>query len=133
MRDGIYCEAVTLFLQQSLIAVLAPLLPRRPVASYTWVVRYRPGAVLERHTDRPQCRWNVSMCVDRESEQGLPGDWPLWFQLDEGTQRVDLGLGDAVLYSGTETAHWRERLPEQSAVTMALFHYVEDGFKGSLR
>ncbi|MYZ39375.1 MULTISPECIES: hypothetical protein [unclassified Streptomyces] len=129
-RDGMYCDAVTLFVQQQLTGAVARWAgsPLRP--SYTWAVTYRPGAALERHRDRPQCRWNVSLCVD--TDPGDAGPWP--FHIRTGTRQhtVELGMGDAVVYSGTDHEHWRDPLPPDRVVTMCLLHYVDPDFTGSL-
>jgi hypothetical protein len=127
-RDGIYCEPVALFLQKSLSDDLSMVLGSPVSPSYTWVFRYRTGARLDRHVDRPQCRWNVSLCLDADSEGQV--DWPLCFDVDGRDVRVNLQLGEAVLYSGTETPHWRRELTGHPSVTMAFLHYVDPGFVG---
>jgi hypothetical protein len=128
-RDGMYCDALAMFLQHALAGLGSRLSGGTLEPTYTWTYRYRPGAVLGRHTDRPQCRWNISLCVDTEDE-GDQVDWPLRFQ-DGGEERsVNLQMGEAVLYSGTDTEHWRERLTGPHGVTFCLFHYVDPGFQG---
>jgi hypothetical protein len=131
MRDGTYCEYVSLLFQNALVPALSAALRRSILPSYTWVYRYRPGAVLERHVDRPQCRWNVSLCLDLERDDTDIVDWPLFFEVDGERLGVNLQMGEAVLYSGTDTPHWRERSGERDPMTMAFFHYVDVDFAGS--
>jgi hypothetical protein len=131
MRDGVYCEGMCLLLQKGLAGAVGEAVGEPVLPSYTWLNRYRPGAALERHRDRPQCRWNVSFCVDAEKNDEV--DWPLFFQLEGGTASSNLQLGDAVLYSGTETPHWRHALGSDEAISMAFFHYVPSDFVGSKR
>ena len=88
------------------------------------MLRYQPGAVLRRHVDRAQCRWNVSFCVDIEAADD-EAPWPLHIGAGAG-QAVHLGIGDAVVYCGTDVPHWREPLPDGKFVTVCLFHYVDD-------
>jgi hypothetical protein len=129
MRDGLYCDVVGLLLQRELSPLIAEVVGEPVEPTYTWVKRYRPGAVLTRHTDRPQCRYNVSLAIDAEPESTREHAWPLWID-DRGTAHAArLGLGDAVVYSGTDTPHWREPLGPGSA-TMALLHYVATDFHG---
>ena len=130
-RDGLYCEAASLFFQARLVPALTPLVAMEIQPSYTWLFRYRPGAQLERHTDRPQCRWNLSLLVDDEADTE-DTRWPLFFEGAEGRRGVDLEMGDAVLYSGTDTPHWRERLVGDTGITLMLCHYVDQTFRGSL-
>ncbi|MFC0597951.1 hypothetical protein [Streptomyces palmae] len=130
-RQGMYCDAVTLFLQRQLTAAVAAWTGGSVKPSYTWVMTYLPGAVLDRHRDRPQCRWNVSLCLDADPETG-DGAWP-FHVADAGREhRVDLGIGDAVIYSGTDQDHWRPALADGRHVTMGLLHYVDAEFTGPL-
>jgi hypothetical protein len=127
-RDGVYCEAVSLFFQQELGRVLNTVLPSPVRPTYTWFFRYRSGAILERHVDRPQCRWNVSVALDYERLVSSEDAWPIYVASGGETHEVRLGIGDALVYSGTDTPHWRDALPRQiAAASVWLFHYVEDG------
>lgn len=132
MRDGMYSELVCLYLQHQLTHALDRVLHEPVRGSYTWVRRYHPGAVLARHTDRPQCRWNVSLCVDHRPDHDA-APWPIYLEVDGQVHEVQLGLGDAVVYSGTDVPHWRDALPAGREVTMCFFHYVPVSFTGSLR
>jgi hypothetical protein len=131
-RDGVYCEFITLYLQHQFARYLNRILPSRIKPSYGWFFRYRSSAVLERHTDRPQCRWNVSLAIDTEPERGRREAWPLFLQMADRTHSIKLGCGDAVLYSGTETPHWRDALEANQTASLCFLHYVDDDFSGSL-
>jgi hypothetical protein len=132
MRDGLYCEQACMFFQRQLAPFVGELTGEQVKPSYTWVRRYRPGAELRRHRDRPQCKWNVSLCVDTDPECGREHAWPLYIEVNGQAHRIGLGMGDAVLYSGSELTHWRERLDADRSVTMCLFHYVPYNFAGPL-
>jgi hypothetical protein len=123
LRDGVCGEAMCLVWLRQLAPLVTAIVgePVRP--SYTWLRRYRPGAVLERHVDRDHCRWNVSLCVDMEPDRGVVDAWPLNMTLRRETHSVRLGIGDAVLFSGTKTPHWRDVLTD-GAVSMCFFHFV---------
>jgi hypothetical protein len=130
-RAGMYCEALSMYIQHAMVARLSELLGAPVQPSYTWVFRYQPGAALPRHRDRRACRWNVSVCVDVEAADGSDSlDWPLCF---EGAAPINLAVGEAVLYSGQALAHWRDELPAETAATMLLLHYVDEGFAEGLR
>jgi hypothetical protein len=131
-REGIYGDPVAMFLQSALAAFAGRAVQRTLLPSYTWSYRYLPGATLERHRDRPQCRWNISLCVDTDAPDDRVS-WPLHLQEDRGPCALPTELGEAVLYSGTDTWHWREPLDSPHAVTFSLFHYVEPGFEGKRR
>lgn len=130
-RDGVYCDAASRFIQHQLVRLVDSVTGERSMPSYTWVFRYREGAELERHTDRDQCRWNMSLCVDSEPERDRSEVWPIYVEADGRPQRCDLEIGDCLLYRGNEVPHWRDPLGG-GAVTMALLHYVASDFDGDL-
>jgi hypothetical protein len=131
-RDGIYCEFVALHLQDQLGRWLNRVVPKPLKPSYTFFFRYHSEAALAPHRDRPQCLWNVSFAVDAEPEVGRDGAWPLCFSVHDETRSVKLGLGDAVLYSGTDLLHWRDALPPGHTAGVCFLHYVDAAFDGDL-
>jgi hypothetical protein len=83
--------------------------------TYSFSRIYWPGAVMEKHVDRPACEYSVSLCVD------VNGDpWPIWFE----NESVILYPGDMVVYKGTEIEHWREPYQGQQQLQVFL-HYVD--------
>ena len=101
-----------------------------PTYSYTRL--YEKGNILKRHKDRPSCEISTTL--------HLGGDeWPIFldptggdFVIDEYAQtikpgapkgvRVDLKVGDMLIYSGCELEHWRE--PFQGTICSQVFlHY----------
>jgi hypothetical protein len=86
--------------------------------TYTYSRIYRNGNVLERHIDRPACEISLSvhLCGDR--------DWPIYMETPEGVQvPVILGPGDAAIYLGCDTPHWRDTY-EGEEYGQVFFHYV---------
>jgi len=88
------------------------------VPTYSYVRAYKKGDILKRHKDRPSCEISTTL--------NLGGDpWPIFIDetgsdnvIDEyknihkpnapaGT-RVDLEIGDMLVYSGCDLEHWRE-------------------------
>lgn len=103
------------------------------VPSYSMISAYLPGASLKRHVDRPQCRWNASLLVDMDPEAPRGRAWPFHLRPPGGeTETVRLGMGDCVVYPGTEIPHWRVALPRNERQTLLFLHYVPLHFPGSL-
>jgi hypothetical protein len=132
MRDGMYCEFVLLYVQDQLGRWLNGIVPRPMKPSFAFFTRYRPEAVLARHVDREQCLWNVSLAIDADPDPGRADAWPLCFQVGDEARSVRLGLGDAVLYSGVETPHWRDALAAGRTAALLTMHYVDLAFRGAL-
>ena len=101
-----------------------------PTYSYTRV--YEKGNILKRHKDRPSCEVSTTL--------HLGGDeWPIFldpsgqsFVIDEYKNihkpgapkgvRVDLKVGDMLIYSGCELEHWREPF-EGNVCSQVFLHY----------
>ena len=102
------------------------------IPTYTYTRLYEKGHILKRHKDRPSCEVSTTL--------HLGGDeWPIFldpsgqtFVIDEYKNihkpnapkgvRVDLKVGDMLIYSGCDLEHWRE--PFQGNVCSQVFlHY----------
>jgi len=102
------------------------------VPTYSYTRLYEKGNKLRRHKDRPSCEVSTTL--------HLGGDpWPIFldpsgadFVVDEEKEihkpgaptgvRVDLKVGDMLIYSGCDLEHWRE--PFQGTVCSQVFlHY----------
>ena len=69
------------------------------VPQYTYARIYKNGSVLERHSDRPECQYSVTLCLGGEYEK----QWPIWINDYSGkSHEVPLDVGDMVVYHGTE-------------------------------
>lgn len=130
LRDIIHNHPLLQFIHQQLTPLLQGIVPERIQPSYSILSSYHGGAELKRHTDRQQCRWNVSLMLDAEPITAAA--WPLVIEYKGEARPVSLGLGDLVLYSGTRTPHWRPVLPQDQEVAVAFFHFVTIDFQGSL-
>ena len=100
--------------------------------AYSYARIYKKGDVLKRHKDRFSCEISTTM--------NLGGDaWPLYldpsggnFVIDEYKNihkpnapkgvRVDLKVGDMLVYSGCELEHWRNKFKGKECVQVFL-HY----------
>ena len=117
-------EPVLEFLAGQLLRTVRAITRETVRPSFTPYLRvYDPGVVLERHHDRPVCRWNVDLVVGGDPAPARRTAWPLWIAHKRHTHRLRLGLGDAVLYRGTEVSHWRRPHPGGATTAIASLHY----------
>ena len=108
------------------------------VPTYSYTRLYEKGNILKRHKDRPSCEVSTTL--------HLGGDeWPIFLNPDpergnvygskEGKHeiqdynptkdkgvRVDLKVGDMLIYSGCELEHWREPF-EGTVCSQVFLHY----------
>jgi hypothetical protein len=89
-----------------------------PTFSYFRV--YHRGDVLERHTDRPACEINITLCL------GYQGDrpWPIMIEGTKGMATIELEPGDGLVSRGIECAHWRDAL-DADHVAQVILNYVD--------
>jgi len=124
------------WVMETLLQYMRPIMKEKtgldlvPTYSYTRV--YEKGNKLRRHKDRPSCEVSTTL--------HLGGDeWPIFldpsgqtFVIDEFKEihkpgapkgvRVNLKVGDMLIYSGCDLEHWRE--PFQGNVCSQVFlHY----------
>ena len=101
-----------------------------PTYSYTRL--YEKGNILKRHKDRPSCEISTTL--------HLGGDeWPVFLDptgadniinerkniIKPGAPkgiRVDLKIGDMLIYSGCDLEHWREPF-QGNACSQVFLHY----------
>ena len=101
-----------------------------PTYSYTRI--YEKGHILKRHKDRPSCEISTTLYLGGDA-------WPIFldpsgqnFVIDEYKNihkpgapkgvRVDLKVGDMLIYSGCELEHWREPL-QGNICSQVFLHY----------
>ena len=104
--------------------------PLKP--SYVYLASYLSGADLKKHTDRAQCEFSVTLCLDFSPEPAGETPWPIQLDTDAGTVSVYQALGDGLAYCGTRLPHYRDVLGESQTSTSIFFHYVSADFEGSL-
>ena len=125
-------EPVSRFFHHQLAAVVGDIVGRPVKPSYVYVGSYRPGAELPMHTDRAQCEYTMTMCIDFSPEPALQTPWPLELELQGGRVTVHQALGDALIYRGPHTRHGRPTLSSEQSSTSLFFHYVDRDFAGPL-
>jgi hypothetical protein len=124
------------WVMETLLMYMIPIMKAKTglelIPTYTYTRLYEKGHILKRHKDRPSCEISTTL--------HLGGDeWPIFldpsgqnFVIDEYKNihkpnapkgvRVDLKIGDMLIYAGCELEHWRE--PFQGNVCSQVFlHY----------
>ena len=132
-RNHIHNEAYSRFIHYQLTELLDKILPEPVKPSYCFLAHYYGGAVLEKHKDRKQCEWNVSMPLDYSPHADANNSWPIYIQKDsDEIMEVKLAVGDVVIYRGSKLFHWRDMLEVDKTATVCFFHFVNDKFKVKL-
>ena len=124
------------WVMETLLQYMRPIMKAKTgmdlLPTYSYTRLYKKGNKLKRHKDRPSCEVSTTL--------HLGGDpWPIFldpsgqnFVIDELKEihkpgapkgvRVDLKIGDMLIYSGCDLEHWRE--PFQGKVCSQVFlHY----------
>lgn len=132
-RMAIHNETVTASLHHRLAKLVSLITGEELQASYAYLGCYLGGAVLERHIDRAQCQYNLSIVFDMSDEEdNLVEPWPIYLQVKNKPVAVNLEVGSGLLYRGTDIEHWRDKLPEGHRAIVCFYHFVSPSFDGSL-
>ena len=87
--------------------------------TYSYARIYANGDELKKHRDRPACEVSVTLHLGSD---GTP--WPIWFTKPNGeTISYELKPGQAVIYLGIISEHWREKF-EGIEYAQVFLHYV---------
>jgi hypothetical protein len=127
-----YNDPVARFFHRQIATTLSAVAGETVQPSYVYMASYLSGAELKKHTDREQCEFSVTLCLDFSPEPAIATPWPIKLDTSTGTVTVYQALGDGLAYRGTRLPHYRDVLPEGHTSTSIFFHYVAADFKGSL-
>jgi hypothetical protein len=131
-RFAAHNETVARFFHCQLAPAVSDIARTVVKPSYAYFVSYLSGAELTKHTDRAQCDYSITMCIDASPEPEAQSPWPIELETPDGAVRVYQHLGDALVYRGCNVPHSRDRLPEGLTSTSLLLHYVDETFEGDL-
>jgi hypothetical protein len=120
------------FFHIQLRKAVSELVGERMKPSYVYLASYQSGARLEEHTDRAQCEFSITLCLDYTPEPKGVAPWPLYLTTRRGTTTICQALGDGLLYRGRELPHYRKTLAAGNTSTSIFFHYVAENFYGPL-
>jgi hypothetical protein len=132
LRYVAHNESVARFFHRQLAPAVSAIAGEPVKPSYVYMASYQPGAILKKHTDREQCEFSITLCVDYSPEPCRATPWPLHLHTRSSVVTVFQGLGDGLLYRGRELPHARDPLPDGHTSTSIFFHYVRAGFSGPL-
>jgi hypothetical protein len=125
-------ESVARFFHHQIANAVSAIVGEAVKPSYVYLASYLSGAELKKHTDRQQCEFSVTLCVDFSPEPDLATSWPIRLDTVAGTVTVYQALGDGLVYRGTKVPHYRSILAEGHTSTSIFFHYVPADFSGTL-
>ena len=132
-RMGIHNESLTSSIHHRLAKLVSLITGEKLKASYSYLGCYLDGAILERHIDRPQCRYNLSVVFDMCDEDENPvHPWPIYLKNKNKTIPINLEIGGGLIYRGNELEHWRDALPRGHRAIVCFYHFVDEKFDGQL-
>ena len=141
--NGMWCSPMGVALHRWLWEALKDVIDLNLQETYSYTRKYQRGAYLKAHADRPSCEVSATICLDYKTDDNRP--WPIWVdnskdwintpnEIWENTQavpirqrknakRIDLEVGDVLMYQGPNVAHWREYLLGNESYHMFLHFY----------
>jgi hypothetical protein len=126
-------EPIARYVHKQLTQAISEIAGAAVKPSYAYFVAYQSGAKLERHTDREQCEYSVTLLLDATPEPLEQSPWPIKLDTRRGTIGFWQYLGEALLYRGRRLAHHRDRLQAGHSSSSLLLHYVDSEFPGPLQ
>jgi hypothetical protein len=101
-----------------MVPEVSELLGEKVLPTYTYARVYKKGSELNRHRDRPACEISLTVNLSKDI------DWPIYFQRPDNSQACfELSPGDAIMYLGCQSDHWREKFAGAEH-TQLFMHYV---------
>jgi len=101
------------------ISFMSKVLEEPMFPTYSYARIYANQEVLEKHKDRHACEVSVTLHLDGDGTE-----WPIWFTKPNGDQvSYNLKSGQAIIYLGMISEHWREAFQGQEHGQVFL-HYV---------
>lgn len=108
---------------QNILNRLSDILQKELLFTYSFGMKYYPGGFLPPHVDRPQSQYGININIWKSDH-----DFPI-IVTDPKTEkqtRIDLDIGDALIYKGSELVHERKKITEGNIIQFMVFA-VEKG------
>lgn len=116
-----YCD---MMMEEMLVRVLPKiesLVGLELYKTYSYWRMYRKGDILRIHKDRPACEISVTMTIGYDASR----PWPIYIlNKNEEPVKIDLEIGDGLIYKGIERYHWRG-INSFGRQAQVLLHYVD--------
>jgi len=111
------------WVMETLLMYMIPVMKEKTdldlIPTYTYTRLYEKGNILHRHKDRPSCEVSTTLHLGGE-------EWPLYLEPsgEKGMAgiKVDLKIGDMLIYAGCDLEHWREPF-EGKVCSQVFLHY----------
>lgn len=132
LRYVAHDEPVARYFHHEMAKAVAEIVGEPIKPSYVYLASYMSGAELKKHTDREQCEFSVTLCLDFSPEPAVATPWPIQLDTSAGTVTTYQALGDGLVYRGTKIPHYRNALARGYTSTSLFFHYVPAEFSGPL-
>jgi len=96
--------------------------------SYSYARIYKKGDELKRHKDRLSCEISTTLFLGGD-------EWPIYLEpsgkLNKKGVKINLKIGDMLIYKGCVVEHWREKFKNNECAQVFL-HYNSEKNKGNL-
>ena len=125
-------DPIARFFHVQLTKAVSDLVGERVKPSYVYMASYLAGAQLEKHTDREQCEFSITFCLDYAPEPSGATPWPVYLDTSGGTTTIHQAIGDGLVYRGRRLPHYRKTLAQGNTSTSLFLHYVAETFDGAL-
>lgn len=110
------------FLEQ-LTPYISEITGKKLYPTYAYARKYAPGDELKIHKDRPSCEISATINLGFKGNQ-----WPIHVGHKEDkseSRKIDMNIGEGVIYKGCEVFHWREKYTEGEEQFQVFVHYVD--------
>ncbi len=120
-KFGYYSDPLTEVFLQTRMSSVETLVGFELIPTYSYARIYQPGELLIPHVDRPACEVSITVNV-----ASIGGASPIYtkYESNDSEEHV-LAPGDAVVYWGCKTKHWRRPLEDGQINVQFMLHYVD--------
>jgi hypothetical protein len=133
-----YCDIAMETLMLKLQPVMEKVTGLKLNPSYSYARIYKKGDTLYRHTDRFSCEISTTLrlggdswpiFLDPTGEKGIASGHDQTIKLKKNANKgikVDLDIGDMLVYRGCDLEHWREPFKKKEAAQVFLHYNSKD-------
>ena len=89
--------------------------------TYSYGRIYKTGNVLPKHVDREASEFGVSITTQSDIE------WPMFWEHDGEEIEESADVGEALIYKGSKTPHWRKEYKGKQQIQLLLFYVDSEG------
>jgi hypothetical protein len=116
MRYSLHDPLYLRDLHQQLTPLVENVLKRKLTPTYSYLSMYGENGICPPHLDKPECQWTLDLCVKQDKP------WPLSVENDSFLMKEN----EALIYSGTDQLHWREKIHSGGFCDLVFFHFKEN-------